>query len=223
MVKRAENAGYEAIVLTVDTVTLGWREADMRHGFSPLAAGYGQGNFETDEVFLSMLETIDSESIVQGIIENINHPSLNWNDLKELKKRTSLPILLKGILDPADALLAIEHGVDGIIVSNHGGRQLDGVISSIDALSEIVSSVNGQIPVLYDSGIRRGIDALKALALGADAVLIGRPFVYSLVVGGETGVQQFLTNLLQDFQSSMMLAGVSNMKELRSLRVVRDY
>lgn len=222
MVKRAEKAGYEAIVLTVDTITLGWREADMRHGFSPLALGYGQGNYESDKVFLSTLEKYDSEAILQGIIDNINHPALNWRHVAKLKERTSLPILLKGILHPEDALLAIEHGVDGIIVSNHGGRQLDGVISSIDALPDIVKSVNGQIPVLYDSGIRRGIDALKVLALGADAVLIGRPFVYSLAVGGEAGVHQCLTNFLQDLQTSMMLAGVSNLKELRNLKIVRS-
>ncbi|MFC3884957.1 alpha-hydroxy acid oxidase [Bacillus songklensis] len=222
MVKRAEKAGYEAIVLTVDTITLGWREADMRHRFSPLALGYGQGNYESDKVFLSTLEKYDSEAILQGIIDNINHPTLNWKHVAKLKKRTSLPILLKGILHPEDALLAIEHGVDGIIVSNHGGRQLDGVISSIDALPDVVKSVNGQIPVLYDSGIRRGIDVLKAIALGADAVLIGRPFVYSLAVGGEAGVHQFLANFLQDLQTSMMLAGVSNLKELRSLKMVRS-
>jgi lactate 2-monooxygenase len=222
MAKRAEKAGYEAIVLTVDTVTLGWREADLRHRFSPLALGYGQGNYETDDVFLSTIENDSSEAIIQGIIDNVNYPALSWKHVAELKKRTSLPILLKGILHPEDALLAMEHGVDGIIVSNHGGRQLDGVISSIDALPDIVKSVNGEIPVLYDSGIRRGIDALKALALGANGVLIGRPFVYSLAVGGESGVQQFLSHFLKDFQSSMILAGISNIEQLHSLKIVRS-
>ncbi|WP_174733442.1 alpha-hydroxy-acid oxidizing protein [Mesobacillus harenae] len=221
MVKRAEEAGYEAIVLTIDTITLGYREADLRHRFSPLAQGFGQGNYESDPVFLSTLDKVDSQTILQSIITNINYPALNWEHVKRLKKRTSLPILLKGILHPKDALRAIEYGVDGIIVSNHGGRQLDGVISSIDALPEIVKVVDGQVPVLFDSGIRRGIDALKVLALGADSVLIGRPFVYSLAAGGEKGVEQFLANFLQDLQTSMMLSGVNNVKELRQLPIVR--
>ncbi|MEC5423865.1 alpha-hydroxy acid oxidase [Virgibacillus sp. C22-A2] len=221
MVKRAEEAGYKAIVLTIDTITLGYREKDMRHRFSPLALGYGQGNFESDPVFLSTLEKVNSRTIVQGIIDNINYPALNWEHVKELKKRTSLPLVLKGILHPEDALLAIEYGVDGIIVSNHGGRQLDGVISSIDALPEIVKVVDSQIPVLFDSGIRRGIDALKVLALGADAVLVGRPYVYSLAAGGEKGVGQFLANFLQDLQTSMMLSGVKDVKELRQLKIAR--
>ncbi|MFC4558359.1 alpha-hydroxy-acid oxidizing protein [Virgibacillus kekensis] len=221
MVKRAEEAGYEAIVLTIDTITLGYREKDMHHRFSPLALGYGQGNFESDPVFLSTLEKVNSRTILQEIIDNINYPALNWEHVKALKKRTSLPIVLKGILHPEDARCAIEYGVDGIIVSNHGGRQLDGTISSVDALPEIVKVVDGQIPVLFDSGIRRGIDAVKVLALGADAVLAGRPYVYSLAVGGEKGVGQFLANFLQDLQTSMMLSGVKNVKELRQLKIAR--
>ncbi|MFC3041086.1 alpha-hydroxy-acid oxidizing protein [Virgibacillus xinjiangensis] len=220
MVKRAEDAGYEAIVLTIDTITLGYREKDLYHRFSPLAQGYGQGNFESDPVFLSKLEEIHSRTIVESIVDNINYPALDWEHVKELKRRTSLPILLKGILHPEDALRAIRYGVDGIIVSNHGGRQLDGVISSIDALPEIVKVVDGQIPILFDSGVRRGIDALKVLAFGADAVLLGRPYVYSLAAGGEKGVERFLANFLQDFQTSMMLSGVKNIEELRQMKIV---
>ncbi|WP_138419106.1 alpha-hydroxy-acid oxidizing protein [Aquibacillus sediminis] len=220
MVKRAEEAGYEAIVLTIDTITLGYREKDLHHRFSPLALGYGQGNFESDREFLSSLSEINSHTILQGIIDNINYPALNWKHVKKLKESTSLPIILKGVLHPEDALQAIEYGIDGVIVSNHGGRQLDGVISSIDALPDIVKVVDSQVPVLFDSGIRRGIDAIKALALGADAVLIGRPYVYSLAVGGEEGVEQFLANFLQDLQTSMMLSGVKNVKELCQLNMV---
>lgn len=221
MVKRAEEAGYEAIVLTIDTITLGYRETDLRHRFSPLAHGFGQGNYESDPVFLSTLEKVDAGTILQGIIDNINYPALNWEHVKRVKQKTSLPLILKGILHPEDALLAIEYGVDGIIVSNHGGRQLDGVISSVDALPGIVKVVNGQIPVLFDSGVRRGIDALKVLALGADAVLIGRPYVYSLAIGGEKGVEQLLANFLQELQTSMILSGVKNVKELHQLEIVR--
>lgn len=222
MVNRAEQAGYEAIVLTIDTVTLGWRESDLHHGFSPLANGYGQGIWESDTAFLSSLRDGRQNAMIEGIIDNINFPSLQWQHIVELKKRTHLPIILKGILHPDDALLALQYGVDGIIVSNHGGRQLDGIIPSINALPAIVKAIDGKIPVLFDSGIRRGNDALKAIALGADAVLIGRPFVYSLAIGGEEGVRQFLSNFIQDFQTNMILTGVCSIKEAKEIHIVRE-
>lgn len=217
MVKRAEEAGFEAIVLTVDTVMMGWREEDVRNQYSPLKLGFGKANYETDPVFLSSIPTNDFDSIIQGILDNVYHPTLSWAKVMELKKRTSLPILLKGILHPADAKLAIENGIDGIIVSNHGGRQLDGVITSIDALPAIVEAVGGEIPVLLDSGVRRGTDVVKALALGADAVLIGRPFVYGLAVDGQKGVEKVLENILQEMKVSISLSGVSALKDLRNL------
>lgn len=221
-VKRAEEAGFEAIVVTIDTVTLGFREKDLFHGYSPLAHGYGQGNFESDDVFLSTLDEVSNSAIVDGIIKQINYPALNWSHIEKLKEKTSLPILLKGVLHPDDALRAVDCGVEGLIVSNHGGRQLDGVISSVDALPEIVNVVNGKIPVLFDSGVRRGSDASKVLALGADAVLIGRPYVYSLAVHGEQGVEQFLTTFLQDFNSSMTLSGVKDINQLKQMKIVHD-
>ncbi|WP_438313670.1 alpha-hydroxy-acid oxidizing protein [Sporosarcina sp. FA9] len=222
MVRRAEKAGYEAIVLTVDTVMLGWREEDLRNQFSPLKLGLGKANYETDDVFLAGLPNKDEETIIQGIIDNIHHPTLNWADVAELKKRTSLPILLKGILHPDDALLAIENGIDGIIVSNHGGRQLDGVVSSIDALPAIVSAVNKQIPVLLDSGVRRGADIIKALALGADAVCIGRPYVYGLAAGGQFGVEKVIDGFVQEISVSMALTGVANTWDLRNVTIVNS-
>lgn len=221
MARRAEAAGYEAIVLTVDTVMLGWREEDIRNQFSPLKRGYGQGNYATDPVFMADLTEQSQEAIVDSILENIYHPTLNWNDITELRNHTSLPILIKGILHPDDAKLAIEKGIDGIIVSNHGGRQLDGVIASIDALSGIVEAVNGSIPVLFDSGVRRGSDAVKALALGATAVCIGRPFVWGLAAGGQKGVERVLENFLQETKVSISLAGVRNMEELRNMLVIK--
>lgn len=221
MARRAEAAGYEAIVLTVDTVMLGWREEDIRNQFSPLKRGYGQGNYATDPVFMADLTEQSQESIVDSILENIYHPTLNWNDITELRNHTSLPILIKGILHPDDAKLAIEKGIDGIIVSNHGGRQLDGVIASIDALSGIVEAVNGSIPVLFDGGVRRGSDAVKALALGATAVCIGRPFVWGLAAGGQRGVERVLENFLQETKVSISLAGVRNMEELRNMLVIK--
>ncbi|WP_108669196.1 alpha-hydroxy acid oxidase [Peribacillus acanthi] len=222
MVKRAERAGYEAIILTVDTVMLGWREEDMRNRFSPLKLGFGKANYETDPVFLNSIPNRDEESIIQGILQNVLHPSLNWEHVAKLKEVTNLPILLKGILHPEDALLAIENGVDGIIVSNHGGRQLDGVISAIDALPHIVRSVNGRVPVLFDSGIRRGSDIIKALAQGAEAVFIGRPFVYGLAIGGQAGVEKVISNYIQDTIVSLSLAGASNVKDLTTSNIVHS-
>ena len=217
MVKRAEEAGFEAIVLTVDTVMLGWREEDLRNHYSPLKQGFGKANYETDPVFLSSIPNQDFDSIIQGVLANVYHPTLSWKQVAELKKRTTLPILLKGILHPDDAKLAIENGIDGIVVSNHGGRQLDGVIASIDALPKIVKAVDGKIPVLFDSGIRRGSDIVKAIALGADAVLLGRPFVYGLAIDGQRGVEKVLENILQEMKVSIALAGVTKLKDLRNL------
>ena len=220
MVKRAEAAGYEAIVLTVDTVMLGWREEDVNNKYSPLMQGFGKANYENDPVFMASLPNNDDDSIIQGIVDNIYHPRLSWKQVAELKNRTSLPLLLKGILHPEDARLAIENGIDGIIVSNHGGRQLDGVIASIDSLRAVVEAVDGEIPVLFDSGVRRGSDVVKALALGADAVLIGRPFVYGLAVGGQHGVEKVLSTILQEMKVSISLSGITSVRDLRNMTIV---
>ncbi|MEK5484978.1 alpha-hydroxy acid oxidase [Lysinibacillus sp. FSL M8-0355] len=221
MVARAEAAGFEAIVLTVDTVMLGWREEDVRNQFSPLKLGYARGNYMNDPVFTATLPDDSFESYVQGVLQNVFHPTLNWAHVRELKKCTNLPILLKGILHPEDAKLAIDNGIDGIIVSNHGGRQLDGVIGSLDALPAIVKAVNGQIPIILDSGVYRGMDALKALALGADAVAIGRPFVYGLALEGQQGVEKVMTNLYDELKVSIALAGATSVKGLRNITLVK--
>lgn len=221
MVARAEAAGFEAIVLTVDTVMLGWREEDVRNQFSPLKLGYARGNYMNDPVFTATLPDDSFESYVQGVLQNVFHPTLNWEHVRELKKRTNLPILLKGILHPEDAKLAIDNGIDGIIVSNHGGRQLDGVIGSLDALPAIAKVVNGQIPIILDSGVYRGMDALKALALGADAVAIGRPFVYGLALEGQQGVEKVMTNLYDELKVSIALAGATSVKGLRNITLVK--
>ncbi|MGJ9460547.1 alpha-hydroxy acid oxidase [Oceanobacillus sp. CF4.6] len=217
MVNRAEEAGYEAIVLTVDTIMLGWREEDIRNSFSPLKEGYGKANYINDKVFLDSLPSQDSDSVIQSILTNIFHPALNWKHVEELKKRTSLPVLIKGTLHPEDAKLAIEAGIDGIIVSNHGGRQMDGIVSSIEALPKIAKEVNGRIPLLLDSGIRRGPDVVKALALGADAVLLGRPYVYGLALGGQEGVEKVLTNFIQETSVSLALSGAVNIKAAKKV------
>lgn len=222
MLKRAEQAGYEAIVVTVDTVMLGWREEDLRNSFSPLRAGFGKANYIQDPAFMASLEDTSDAGVIQGILENVYHPSFNWKKIEKIKQATNLPVLLKGILHPDDAVLAVEAGVDGIIVSNHGGRQLDGVVASLDALPLIAEAVNGRIPLLLDSGIRRGTDLIKALILGADAVLLGRPYIYGLANGGQAGVERVLENFIKETQVSLALAGISNISDLSSVKLIRE-
>ena len=224
LVKRAEAYGYSAIVITVDTPMLGVRETDHINAYSPLSEGNGSGNYITDPAFCKLLDKSpdeDREAAYVKQIEIIDCPSLNWEDLQKIRSFTTLPILLKGILHPADAQLAMDYGVDGIIVSNHGGRQLDHCIASLDALKDISDVVKGRIPVLLDSGIRRGTDVLKALALGADAVLLGRPYIYGLAVEGTEGVERVITQVLHEFDVSLALAGVRSIHELDESVLVR--
>ncbi len=184
LLHRAESAGYRAVVLTVDVQRLGRREKDLRNRFVWPSAG----NFTADESGGEKL-------------------SLTWKDIAWLRTLTSLPLLLKGILTAEDARIALEHGVDGIVVSNHGGRQLDGAFASIDALPEIVEAVAGRCEVYLDGGIRRGTDVLKALAIGARAVLVGRPILLGLAVDGADGVAHVLALLRAEFELAMALCG----------------
>lgn len=151
---------------------------------------------------------------VRAFVDTFPRPSLSWDDLSFLRERTRLPILLKGILHPDDARRALDHGMDGIVVSTHGGRQVDGSIASLDALPGIVEAVHGRVPVLLDSGIRGGADVFKALALGAKAVLLGRPYVYGLALAGELGVRTVLKNFVADFDLTMRLAGCAGVGEI---------
>ena len=164
--------------------------------------------------FLPALRSGRARAAVQRFVQIYSRPSLTWTDLPFLRERTSLPILLKGILHPDDARRAVDEGIDGIVVSNHGGRQVDGAIGTLDALPAIATAVDGRIPVLLDSGIRSGADAFKALALGARAVLLGRPHVYGLALAGEAGVHEVVTNFLADFDLTMGLAGCSSVAEI---------
>ncbi len=151
---------------------------------------------------------------VRQFLDTYSRPSLKWDDLATLRGLTRLPILLKGLLHPDDAQLALEHGVDGIVVSNHGGRQVDGAVASLDALPAVADAVGGRIPVLLDSGVRGGADAFKALALGATAVLIGRPYVYALALAGEQGVREVLRNFRADFDLTLGLSGQVSASQL---------
>jgi lactate 2-monooxygenase len=152
---------------------------------------------------------------VRKVMEIYSRPSLTWDDFAWLRGRTTLPIVLKGILHPDDARLAVEHGLDAVVVSNHGGRQVDGAIASLDALPGVVEAVGGRIPVLFDSGIRGGADAFKALALGATAVLLGRPYVYGLALRGEAGVRDVIRNLVADFDLTLALSGCRTVADIR--------
>ena len=171
--------------------------------------------------FLSNLVSSRPRAAVRLFLEIYSRPSLRWDDLSFLRNLTSLPILLKGVLDPDDARAAVEHGVDGVIVSNHGGRQVDGAIASLDALPAIVGAVGGEIPILLDSGIRGGADAFKALALGARAVLIGRPYAYGLGIAGERGAREVIRNFRAEFDLTMGLAGCSSASEITPAMVTR--
>ncbi len=189
LVRRAEDAGYRAIVLTVDLPRLGNREKDRRHNITIPPVPYQEANF------------VDVEKVGQAWV------TLTWESLAWLRSITSLPVILKGILTGEDARLAIEHGVDGIVVTNHGGRQLDTAIPGIEALPEIIEAVAGRCEIYFDGGIRRGTDILKALALGARAVLIGRPVLWGLAVSGADGAFSVLELLRKELELAMALSG----------------
>ena len=163
---------------------------------------------------LRNLRSGEARAAVRRFVEIYSRPSLTWEDLAFLRERTKLPILLKGVLSAADATAAVEHGMDGIVVSNHGGRQVDGSIATMDALPSVVAAVDGRVPILLDSGVRSGADALRALALGATAVGLGRPFVWVLAAGGEDGVREVLRNFRADFDLTLGLAGYPSIAEL---------
>ena len=217
MVRRAEQAGYSALVVTVDTMLLGWRERDLDRHFLPFLGGQGLANYFTDPVFRSKLAASPEENPVAAVqywSEIYSNPSFTWDDLRRIRRLTRLPLLLKGILHPDDARLAPKWGVNGIIVSNHGGRQVDGVMAALDSLPHVVKAVERRIPVLMDSGVRRGADAFKALALGARAVLLGRPYIWGLAVAGEQGVREVLLNFLADLDLTFALSGYRSCDEL---------
>jgi isopentenyl diphosphate isomerase/L-lactate dehydrogenase-like FMN-dependent dehydrogenase len=216
-VQRAERAGYSAIVLTLDTWMLGWRPADLTNGFLPFLWGEGNRNYLEDPVFRAALPAPPEENMQAAIGHwawQFANPAITWKDLAFLRECTELPIVLKGILHPDDAHLAVEHGVQGVLVSNHGGRQVDGAVGALDALPGVVAAVEGRCEVLFDSGIRSGSDALKALALGASAVLLGRPYIWGMVLGGATGVVEVLRSFLADLDLAMALSGYAATDEV---------
>jgi 4-hydroxymandelate oxidase len=219
LIRRTETAGYQALVLTVDAPRLGNREHVRRRGFT-LPAGMSRANFVQDAGQASK----QFQPGTSGLANHANahfDETLTWEAIDWLRSVTSLPIVVKGILRADDAKLAVAHGVDAIMVSNHGGRQLDSAVATLDALPEIVAAVDGACEVYLDGGIRRGTDVLKALALGARAVLIGRPVIWGLATRGATGVNHVLQIVREELELAMILSGYHTLTAIDSSLVTR--
>lgn len=262
LVARAEHAGAEAIVVTLDTQMLGWRPRDLDLGFLPFIRAMGIAQYTSDPVFRRLvaermarpadpsapkpkitptavrtllgmtrrypgrfganLRSGEPRAAVETFLDVFSRANLTWSDLTFLRSRTKLPILLKGIQHPDDARRALEAGMDGVIVSNHAGRQIDGAIGSLDALTGVVTAVGGRAPVLFDSGVRGGADVFRALALGASAVCVGRPWVYGMAIAGEEGAREALRNLIAEFDLVLGLSGHRSVAELSPEVLQRD-
>jgi lactate 2-monooxygenase len=206
---RAEASGYSAIVVTLDNGLVGWRTRDLALKYLPFL-GAPMANYFSDPTFRAGLPRPPEEDLPTALLHFAGvfaDLSLTWEDLSQLRAMTSLPIVVKGLTSPDDARTALDQGVDGIVVSNHGGRQVDGAIAALDALPEVVSAVSGRVPILFDSGIRTGSDAFKALALGAQAVLLARPYLWGLALAGERGVRHVVQCFLADLDLTFALSG----------------
>jgi lactate 2-monooxygenase len=245
--RRAEKAGCAGVVLTVDTVQLGWRPRDLELGHLPFLKGQGLAVYLTDPAFLKALEEpiegaalrprptrvllqnlltlrqagrrfglglSQMQKAVRRFVATYSYPELSWEEVRRVRESTALPLLLKGLLHPEDAARAVGLGVDGIYVSNHGGRQVDGSLAALEALPPVVQAVGQRVPVFLDSGVRTGADAVKALALGAQAVGLGRPYAYALALGGEKGVGALLDHFLAELELTLSLSGVGSLEEL---------
>jgi isopentenyl diphosphate isomerase/L-lactate dehydrogenase-like FMN-dependent dehydrogenase len=225
LVQRAEAAGFAGIVVTLDTWVTGWRPRDLATGNFPQLRGHCLANYFTDPVFRSRLEKTPEEDPTTAVLtwtQLFGNP-LTWDDLEWLRSLTRLPLILKGICHPDDARRARDAGVDGLYCSNHGGRQANGGLPALDVLPDVVEAADG-LPVLFDSGVRSGADAIKALALGATAVGIGRPYTYGLALGGTDGIVHVLKTLLAEADLIMAVDGYPTLADLRApgaLRAVR--
>ncbi|EED15370.1 FMN dependent dehydrogenase, putative [Talaromyces stipitatus ATCC 10500] len=220
LLKRAKENGYKALVVTLDTWTLAWRPADLDTGYLPFLAGIGTEFGLTDPVFRAKFEAdtgskVEDEPLgaARAWLQSIFGVNHTWEDVAFLRKNWDGPLILKGIQHVDDARTALKYGCDGIVVSNHGGRQLDGAIGSLEVLPEIVDAVGKDMTVLFDSGIRTGSDIVKAIALGAKAVFVGRPVMYGYGINGKEGAKEVLQGLLADFYLSMAIAGIPSIAD----------
>jgi isopentenyl diphosphate isomerase/L-lactate dehydrogenase-like FMN-dependent dehydrogenase len=210
ILRRARDHGYTTLVVTLDTWTLAWRPQDLDQSYLPFIRGVGTAISFSDPVFRAGLERAPEDDVIPAVLRWVpmfTGADRTWDQLPFLREHWDGPIVLKGVLHPDDARRAAEAGMDGVIVSNHGGRQVDGAVAALDALPGVVEAVGDRIEVLFDSGIRTGSDVLKALALGARAVLVGRPYAYGLALGGREGVLHVLRSLLADLDITLGLTG----------------
>jgi isopentenyl diphosphate isomerase/L-lactate dehydrogenase-like FMN-dependent dehydrogenase len=217
LLARAKAAGYSALLLTLDTFILAWRPRDLVNAYLPFLSRLGLANYESDPAFLAGLAKRPDEDPMAAVLHwqsMFGDPTNTWDDLAWVRDHWDGPIALKGVLHPDDARRAIDAGMDGVLVSNHGGRQIDGEIAALDALPGVVEAIDGRIDVLFDSGVRTGSDVMKALALGAKAVLIGRPYIYGLGVAGEAGVRHVVRCLLAELELSMALSGCAKLADI---------
>jgi L-lactate dehydrogenase (cytochrome)/(S)-mandelate dehydrogenase len=239
LTERAAAAGYDALVLTIDNQLLGNRERDLRNGFTipPRFGLSGLAGMVLKAEWLWRMrrefkritfgnyvrpgETADVKTLA-GRMATLLDPAMNWDDVAELRRVWKKPLILKGVLHPEEARRAIDHGVDALIVSNHGGRQLDGAAASLDAAPAILDAIDGRVPVLLDGGIRRGADVVKALALGVRCCLIGRPQLWGLAVAGEAGVTRVLEILRSEIERTMGLCGISTIAGIDSSLLLRQ-
>jgi lactate 2-monooxygenase len=209
-VERAAAAGYGAIVITLDTLILGWRPRDLANAYLPFISGEGCAQFFSDPVFRERLQQAPEDDLLTAaatMLSTFPNLGLTWDDLAWLRELVDLPLLVKGVLTREDAVRARDAGVDGVIVSNHGGRQVDGAVAALDAYVEVREALGDEATVLVDGGVRTGADVLKAMALGADAVLVGRPYVYGLAVGDEQGAEAVIRQLLAETDITLALLG----------------
>jgi isopentenyl diphosphate isomerase/L-lactate dehydrogenase-like FMN-dependent dehydrogenase len=210
ILERARRAGYTTLVVTLDTWTLAWRPQDLDQSYLPFIRGIGTAIPFSDPAFRAGLEKPPEDDVIPAVLRWVpmfTGTDRSWDQLPFLREHWDGPIVLKGVLHPDDARKAADAGMDGIVVSNHGGRQVDGAVASLDALPAVVEAVGERLEILFDSGVRTGSDVLKALALGARAVLIGRPYAYGLAHGGEDGVTHVLRSLLADLDLTLGLSG----------------
>jgi lactate 2-monooxygenase len=221
MLERARAAGYSVLVVTLDTWTLGWRPLDLDGSYLPFLRGVGTAIPFSDPAFRAGLAESPEDDLMAAVgrwVPMFTGTALRWDRLDLIRKHWNGPIVLKGVQHVDDALQALDAGMDGIVVSNHGGRQVDRAIGSLDALPGIVAAVDGRAAVLFDSGIRTGADAAVALALGADAVLLGRPYAYGLALGGQDGVRHAVRSVLAELDLTLALAGFADLAQLRAAK-----
>lgn len=216
-IERAEKNDYDALVVTVDTTLLGWRLRDLENSYLPFLEEEGLANYWSDPAFEELLGSPPDQNPMEAIqlfVEIFSEPGLTWSDIEWIRDVTDLPLIIKGLLHPDDIRKAESIDADGVVVSNHGGRQIDGEITALQALRRITREVDPDLELLFDSGIRNGSHVLKSLALGANAVLLGRPYLYGLALEGRSGVESVIKNIVAELDLNMGLSGTTEARDI---------